>query len=109
MFIRKIKDDEEHVAKLAIQQFGSIEKYTEEMKHNLEHFSEVMEDWYSQIPEEMRTEDKFVKLASHKGEDVASEPVQSIEQLRGRSLVLESNFHLLLRVQILFSIQISCS
>ena len=109
MFIRKIKDDEEHVAKLAIQQFGSIEKYTEEMKHNLEHFSEVMEDWYSQIPEEMRTEDKFVKLASHKGEDVASEPVQSIEQLRGRSLFLESNFHLLLRVQILFSIQISCS
>ena len=109
MFIRKIKDDEEHVAKLAIQQFGSIEKYTEEMKHNLKHFSEVMEDWYSQIPEEMRTEDKFVKLASHKGEDVASEPVQSIEQLRGRSLFLESNFHLLLRVQILFSIQISCS
>lgn len=78
MFIQKIRDDEEHVAKLAIQQFGSIEKYTEEMKHNLEHFSEVMEDWYSQIPEEMRTEDKFVKLASHKGEDVASEPVQSI-------------------------------
>ena len=78
MFIQKIRDDEEHVAKLAIQQFGSIEKYTEEMKHNLEHFSEIMEDWYSQIPEEMRTEDKFLKLASHKGEDVASEPVQSI-------------------------------
>ena len=78
MFIQKIRDDEEHVAKLAIQQFGSIEKYTEEMKHNLEHFSEIMEDWYSQIPEETRTEDKFAKLASHKGEDVASEPVQSI-------------------------------
>ena len=78
MFIQKIRDDEEHVAKLAIQQFGSIEKYTEEMKHNLEHFSEIMEDWYSQIPEEMRTEDKFLKLASHKGEDVASETVQSI-------------------------------
>ena len=78
LFIQKIKDDEEHVAKLAIQQFGSIEKYTEEMKHNLEHFSEIMEEWYSQIPEEMRTEDKFLKLASHKGEDVASEPVQSI-------------------------------
>ena len=78
LFIQKIKDDEEHVAKLAIQQFGSIEKYTEEMKHNLEHFSEIMEDWYSQIPEEMRTEDKFLKLASHKEEDVASEPVQNI-------------------------------
>ncbi len=78
LFIQKIKDDEEHVAKLAIQQFGSIEKYTEEMKHNLEHFSEIMEDWYSQMPEEMRTEDKFLKLASHKEEDVASEPVQNI-------------------------------
>ena len=78
MFIQKIKDDEDQVARLAIQQFGSIEKYTEEMKHNLEHFSEIMEEWHSQIPEEMRAEDKFLKLASHKGEDVASEPVQSI-------------------------------
>ena len=78
MFIQKIKDDEEQVAKLAIQQFGSIEKYTEAMEHNLEHFSEIMEGWYSQIPEEMRTEDKFLKLASHKGEDVASESVQNI-------------------------------
>ena len=78
MFIQKIKDDEDQVARLAIQQFGSIEKYTEEMKHNLEHFSEIMDEWYSQIPEEMQTEDKFLKLASHKGEDVASEPVQSI-------------------------------
>ena len=78
MFIQKIRDDEEHVAKLAIQQFGSIEKYTEEMKHNLKHFSEITEEWYSQMPEKMRTEDKFLKLASHKGEDVASEPVQGI-------------------------------
>lgn len=78
MFIQRIKNDEEHVAKLAIQQFGSIEKYTEAMKHNLEHFSEVMDNWYSQIPEEMRTEDKFLKLASHKGEDVASGNVQNL-------------------------------
>ena len=48
------------------------------MKHNLEHFSEIMEKWQSQITEEMRTEDKFLKLASHKGEDVASKPVQNI-------------------------------
>ncbi len=80
MFIQKIRDNEEHVAKLAIQQFGNIEKYTGEMKHNLEHFSEITEDLYSQIPEEMRTEDKFLKLASHKGEDVASEPVQNIAE-----------------------------
>lgn len=78
MFIQKIKEDESEVAKLAIKQFGSIEKYTEAMKYNLEHFSEIMEEWYSKIPEEMRTEDKFLKLASHKGKDAASEPVQSI-------------------------------
>ena len=70
MFIQKIRDNEEHVAKLAIQQFGNIEKYTGEMKHNLEHFSEITEDLYSQI----------LKLASHKGEDVASEPVQNIAE-----------------------------
>ena len=78
MFIQKIKDDEEHVAQLAIRQFGSIEKYTEAMKHNLEHFSEIMDDWYAQVPEEMRTEDKFLKLASHRGEDVSSDPVQDL-------------------------------
>ncbi|MDO4307106.1 MAG: MerR family transcriptional regulator [Eubacteriales bacterium] len=78
MFIQKIRDDEDHVAKLAIQQFGSIEKYTEAMKHNLEHFSEIIDDWYSQVPEEMRTEDKFLKLASHKGEDVTSDSIQNM-------------------------------
>ena len=78
MFIQKIKDDEEQLAKLAIQQFGSIEKYTEAMKHNLEHFSEIMEDKLSQIPEEMRSEDKFLKLASHRGEDATSDNIQDI-------------------------------
>ena len=43
MSIQKIKDNEANIAKLAIQQFGSIEKFTEAMKHNLEHFSEFME------------------------------------------------------------------
>ena len=78
MFIQKIKDDEEHVAKLAIQEFGSIEKYTEAMKHNLEHFSEIMEDKLSKIPEEMKKDDKFLKLASHKGEDVTSDSIQNM-------------------------------
>ncbi|WP_313580021.1 hypothetical protein [Lacrimispora sp.] len=41
--IQKIKDDESNVAKLAIKQFGSIEKHTEAMKYNLEHFSDLME------------------------------------------------------------------
>lgn len=77
-FIRKIKDDEDYVAKLAILQFGSVEKYTEEMKHNLEHFSEIMDEWNAKIPKDLQTEDLFLKLASHKDEDVSSENVQKI-------------------------------
>lgn len=77
-FIQKIKADEDHVAKLAIQQFGSIEKYTAAMQHNLEHFSEITEQWQSQIPDACRTDDKFLALASHKAEDAASAPVQRL-------------------------------
>ncbi len=78
MFIQKIKDDEAEVARLAIQQFGSIEKYTEAMKYNLEHFSELMDNWQFQIPAEMKADDKFLKLASHKGEDVSSDSIQNL-------------------------------
>jgi len=40
----------------------------------------------------MRTEDKFLKLASHKGEDVASEAIQSIvKQLITVALVSAPN------------------
>lgn len=78
LFIQKIKDDEDHVAKLAIQQFGSVENYTEAMKHNLEHFPEIMDNWYSQLPDEMITEDKFLKLASHKEKDVTSDSIQNL-------------------------------
>ena len=46
-FVRKIKDDESEVAKLAIKYYGSIEKYTEAMTYNLEHFSEIMEKQFS--------------------------------------------------------------
>ena len=41
-FIQKIKDDESHVAQLAIKEFGSVEAYTKAMKQNLAHFSELM-------------------------------------------------------------------
>lgn len=78
MFVQKIKEDEDNVARLAIQQFGSIEKYTEAMKQNLEHFSEIVDHWQSQIPEEKRTDDKFLELASHKGEAAGSKLVQHI-------------------------------
>lgn len=78
MFIQKIIENETNVAKLAIKQFGSIEKYTEAMKHNLEHFSEIMDNWQSQVPEEMKQNDLFLKLASNKEKEVSSVEVQHI-------------------------------
>lgn len=78
MFIQKIKDDEEEVAKTAIAQFGSIENFTESMKYNLEHFSELMEKQLSKIPEELKQKDLFQELASNKDKDVSDDEVQQI-------------------------------
>ncbi len=80
LFIQKIKDDEAKVAKLAIKQFGSVEKYTEAMKYNLEHFSEIME---TQLPEEAKEIGKqsdmlYGKLTADLSEDVSSPKIQSI-------------------------------
>lgn len=80
MFIQKIKDDEESVAKLAIQQFGSIEKYTEDMKHNLEHFSEIME---TKLTEEahnvtQQSDKLYEKLTGDLSKDVSSQEIQAI-------------------------------
>ena len=80
LFIQKIKDDEPNVAKLAIKQFGSVEAYTAAMKENLAHFSEIMEKQFSEIPEEMRQNDLFAKLAANKEKDVSSDEVQQIVQ-----------------------------
>ena len=74
----KIRDNENHVAELAISQFGSIEAYTEAMKYNLEHFSEIMEAQLSRIPEKMKAEDLFVQLTSHREEDVSSKLIQNM-------------------------------
>jgi DNA-binding transcriptional MerR regulator len=78
MFIQKIKDDEAEVAKLAIQQFGSIEKYTEAMKYNLEHFSEIME---RQLTEEFKKVGQqsdllYAKLTADLSKDIASSEIQ---------------------------------
>lgn len=78
MFIQKIKDDEPELAKIAIAQFGSVESFTESMKYNMEHFSEIMEKQMSQIPEELKHKDLFQELASKKDKDASSEEVQNI-------------------------------
>lgn len=80
MFIQKIRDDETEIAKLAIKQFGSIEKYTETMKYNLDHFSEIMDAWQSEeIKEIMRQSDLlYGKLTADLTESVSSPRVQGI-------------------------------
>lgn len=80
MFIQKIRDDETEIAKLAIKQFGSIEKYTEIIKYNLDHFSEIMDAWQSEeIKEIMRQSDLlYGKLTADLTESVSSSRVQGI-------------------------------
>lgn len=84
MFIQKIKDDEAEVAKLAIQQFGSIEKYTEAMKYNLEHFSEIEERIWTEEAKQaatyvgQQTDLLYTKLTADLSQDIASPQIQGI-------------------------------
>ena len=80
MFIQKIKDDEAEVAKLAIKQFGSVEKYTEAMKYNLEHFSEIMDTKLSEEAKEIAKQSDILygKLTADLSENVSSPKVQAI-------------------------------
>ena len=80
MFIQKIKDDESKIAKLAIKQFGSIENYTEAMKHNLEHFSELMETQLTEEAKEIGEQSDILydRLTADLSEDVSSSKIQSI-------------------------------
>lgn len=79
-FIQKIKDDEENVAKLSIQQFGSIEKYTEEMKHNLEHFSEIINKEWNEEAKEIAAQSDMLyrKLTADLTYGVSSQKIQEI-------------------------------
>ncbi|HBE84218.1 MAG TPA: MerR family transcriptional regulator [Lachnoclostridium sp.] len=78
--IQKIKDDESNVAKLAIKQFGSIEKYTEAMKYNLEHFSDLMEQSKELAKNKdeilQKSNDLYVNLTSDLTKDAASREIQ---------------------------------
>lgn len=80
LFIDKVKEDETSVAKLAIKQYGSIEKYTEAMKYNLEHFSEIMEEKMSDEVKEIgkQSDELYARLTADRSKDVASREIQSI-------------------------------
>lgn len=80
LFIQKVKDDENNLAKLAIKQFGSVEKYTEAMKYNLEHFSEIMEKNLSKVPKELtsKSDDLYRRLTSDLEKEISSDEVQQL-------------------------------
>lgn len=80
LFIQKVKDDETEVAKLAIKQYGSIEKYTEAMKYNLEHFSEIAEKRITTDTEKLlqQSDALYKRLTSDMGKEVSSDYIQSI-------------------------------
>ena len=82
LFIQKAKEDESNIAQLAIQQYGSVEKYTEAMKYNMEHFSEVMEQELAQagMKEELlqKNQDLYAALTMDLDKDAASEEIQNI-------------------------------
>lgn len=80
LFIQKVKDDETEVAKLAIKQFGSVEKYTETMKYSMEHFSEIMDTMMSEEAKEIAAQSDILygKLTADLSENVSSPKVQEI-------------------------------
>lgn len=79
LFIAKARRDEESIARLAIKQFGSVEKYTEAMKYNMEHFSEIMEKQQTDNQYLLQKSDAlYSRLTSDLQADVRSEEIQSI-------------------------------
>lgn len=80
LFIQKVKEDESEIAKSAITRFGSVEKYTEAMKYNLEHFSEIMETQLTDDAKEIgRQHDMlFTQLTADLSKDISSPEIQSI-------------------------------
>lgn len=81
-FIQEIKAEEAEVAKLAIQQYGSIEKYTEAMKYNLEHFSEIEKTvWTEETKQAVKqvgqqTDLLYTKLTADLSQDISSPQIQ---------------------------------
>lgn len=79
-FIQKVKEDEPEIAKLGIKYYGSVEKYTEVMKDNLEHFSEKMDSLLSENVKKagQRSDDLYAKLTADLSKDCSSDEIQDI-------------------------------
>lgn len=85
------KDKESEIAKMAIKQYGSIEKYTEAMKANLNNFPETMEKLQSLKEDKndylAKSKEINKKLTKDLTLDIASKEVQDIV----KEMVLLSN------------------
>lgn len=82
LLIQKVKEDESNVAKRAIKEFGSVEKYTEAMKYNLEHFSEIMEQQMTEDVKEVvkQNDELYTRLTADMSRDISSDEIQQIVQ-----------------------------
>ena len=80
MFVSQIEKDESEVAKFAIQFYGSVEKYTESMKNNLEHFDEIMDSRMTDHVKEIMRKSSAIysKLLADRNREPESEEVQNI-------------------------------
>lgn len=76
------KSKESEIAKMAVKQFGSIEKYTEAMKINLDHYTSIMEGFDTikiNLDYDMRiTNELMEKLTSDLSKDPSSKEIQHI-------------------------------
>lgn len=80
----KMKTKEQEIAQMAIKQFGSIEKYTEAMKKNLNNFSSVMEGM-NEIKENSdyyvnKSKEIMERLTSDLSRDPSTKDIQLIVQ-----------------------------
>lgn len=72
LLINKAKESEDKIAKRAIRQYGSAEKYTEEMKYNLEHFQKswILNDEAKKIVQQ--SDELYAKLTANLAVDCTS-------------------------------------
>lgn len=81
-FVDTAKSKESEIAKMAVKQFGSVEKFTEEMKKNLNNTSAVMEG-FDTIKKNLdiylrKSNELMEKLASDLKKDPSSQEIQQI-------------------------------
>ena len=82
LFIQRVKDREPEIAKSAIKYYGSVEKYTELMKQNLENFSEIINKEITGKVEEIgqQSDELYTRLTADLSKDCSSDEIQGIVQ-----------------------------